>query len=153
MVKNLYTIDSRLQVLGNAVSEHMKTCKRFSSSCWLNSPHLFGSAPGEIDTLFEQPTGWALAKGKVAGGGRCILENFFKPTCGEAGTEKSIPSPTHEFDSLLPNIFFVRWCLWSLSRPSGLYRWGSTTSFQYDQVKQGRRQIGSIFKPAFAPRP
>ncbi len=154
------TIDSRLQTLGeNAVSDHMKNLQKefFLQNTSRRNP----TAPfldlraGEIDTLLERTAyrseRWR--KGSNAGMDKeALLESFNKPTPMQVfswkGEIDTIMSP---MDSIRYYKHFLRAAMMSMEPQTGHVKaWVGGFNykhFQYDQVKQGRRQIGSTFKP------
>ena len=92
-------------------------------------------------------------KGKVAGVEEdALLESFFKPVPMQVfswkGEIDTIMSP---MDSIRYYKHFLRAALMSMEPQTGHVKaWVGGFNykhFQYDQVKQGRRQIGSTFKP------
>ena len=154
------TIDSRLQSLGeNAVSEHMKNLQK--EFFLQNTEELNPTAPfldlreGEIDTLLTRTAyrseRWR--KGKVAGmDEEAILESFFKPIPMQVFSWKGeIDTIMTPMDSIRYYKHFLRAALMSMEPQTGHVKaWVGGFNykhFQYDQVKQGRRQIGSTFKP------
>ena len=154
------TIDSRLQALGeNAVSEHMKNLQK--EFFLQNTEELNPTAPfldlreGEIDTLLTRTAyrseRWR--KGKVAGmDEEAILESFFKPIPMQVFSWKGeIDTIMTPMDSIRYYKHFLRAALMSMEPQTGHVKaWVGGFNykhFQYDQVKQGRRQISSTFKP------
>ncbi len=154
------TIDSRLQALGeNAVSEHMKNLQK--EFFLQNTEELNPTAPfldlreGEIDTLLTRTAyrseRWR--KGKVAGmEEEAILESFFRPIPMQVFSWKGeIDTIMTPMDSIRYYKHFLRAALMSMEPQTGHVKaWVGGFNykhFQYDQVKQGRRQIGSTFKP------
>lgn len=159
-LKIFTTIDSRLQNIGEeSVRNHMKNLqKEFFRQ---NTKRLNKTAPfldlriGQIDTLLERTAyrserwknkanaGWEKEK---------ILENFRKPTSMSVfswkGEIDTIMSP---LDSIRYYKYFLRSSIMSMEPQTGHVKvWVGGYDykhFQYDQVKQGRRQIGSTFKP------
>ncbi|MEK9851365.1 MAG: transglycosylase domain-containing protein [Flavobacteriaceae bacterium] len=154
------TIDSRMQAKGEAaVAAHMKNLqKEFFRQ---NTKRLNPTAPfldlrdGEIDTLMERTAyrteRWR--KMKLAGiDEEEILASFYKKVPMSVfsweGEKDTIMTP---MDSIRYYKFFLRASLMSMEPQSGhIKTWVGGFNykhFQYDQVKQGRRQIGSTFKP------
>lgn len=154
------TIDSRMQAKGEAaVAAHMKNLqKEFFRQ---NTKRLNPTAPfldlrdGEIDTLMERTAyrteRWR--KMKLAGiDEEEILASFYKKVPMRVfsweGEKDTIMTP---MDSIRYYKFFLRASLMSMEPQSGHVKtWVGGFNykhFQYDQVKQGRRQIGSTFKP------
>jgi penicillin-binding protein 1A len=154
------TIDSRLQSIAEeSVSKHMKNIKK--EFFLQNSPNLNPTAPfldlriGEIDTLLEKSAyrseRWR--KGKNSGMEKDqLLATFFKPTPMQVfswrGEIDTIMTP---MDSIRYYKHFLRAAMMAMEPQTGHVKtWVGGFNykhFQYDQVKQGRRQIGSTFKP------
>ncbi len=154
------TIDSKLQEIGEkAVKSHMKNLqKEFfiqnRSSNNETAPFL-DLREGQIDTLMERSayrserwrnkanSGWDKDK---------ILLNFYEPTemtiFSWSGEIDTIMSP---MDSIRYYKHFLRASMMSMEPQTGHVKvWiggYDYKHFQYDQVKQGKRQIGSTFKP------
>tara|TARA_A100001011_G_scaffold393634_1_gene483942 strand:- start:8933 stop:11257 length:2325 start_codon:yes stop_codon:yes gene_type:complete len=154
------TIDSRMQKIAEeAVSTHMKNLqKEFFKQ---NTDELNPTAPfldlreGEIDTLFERTAyrteRWR--KMKLAGfESDEILASFKKEVPMKVfswrGEIDTIMTP---MDSIRYYKHFLRASVMSMEPQTGHVKaWVGGYNykhFQYDQVKQGRRQIGSTFKP------
>jgi penicillin-binding protein 1A len=154
------TIDSRMQAMGeSAVEAHMKNLqKEFFKQ---NSKRANPTAPfldlrsGEIDTLMERTAyrteRWR--KMKLAGIEESeILASFYEKVPMRVfswqGERDTIMTP---MDSIRYYKHFLRASLMSMEPQSGHVKtWVGGFNykhFQYDQVKQGRRQIGSTFKP------
>ena len=154
------TIDSRMQNLGEeAVNAHMKNLqKEFSKQ---NTRHANTTAPfldlrsGEIDTLMLRTAyrseRWR--KMKLAGFEEEEIKKAFKEKVpmrvfSWKGERDTIMSP---MDSIRYYKYFLRASMMSMEPQSGHVKaWVGGFNykhFQYDQVKQGRRQIGSTFKP------
>jgi len=154
------TIDSRMQAMGEAAVEaHMKNLQR--EFFRQNSKRANPSAPfldlrkGEIDTLMERTAyrteRWR--KMKLAGLEESeILASFYEKTPMRVfswkGERDTLMTP---MDSIQYYKHFLRASLMSMEPQSGhIKTWVGGFNykhFQYDQVKQGRRQIGSTFKP------
>jgi len=154
------TIDSRMQNLGEeAVNAHMKNLQReFSKQ---NTRRANPTAPfldlrsGEIDTLMLRTAyrseRWR--KMKLAGFEEEEIKKVFKEKVpmrvfSWKGERDTIMSP---MDSIRYYKHFLRASMMSMEPQSGHVKaWVGGFNykhFQYDQVKQGRRQIGSTFKP------
>ena len=154
------TIDARLQELAeNAVKQHMKNLQK--EFMLQNTKKLNPTAPflelreGQVDTLLtltaKRSERW---RQKAAAGWDedAILANFKEPTPMQLfswdGEIDTIMSP---LDSIRYYKFFLRASMMSLEPQTGHVKaWVGGYNFkhfQYDQVKQGRRQIGSTFKP------
>jgi penicillin-binding protein 1A len=154
------TIDSRMQAMGEAaVDAHMKNLQQefFRQNTKRANP----TAPfldlreGEIDTLMERTAyrteRWR--KMKLAGIEESeILASFYEKVpmriFSWKGERDTVMTP---MDSILYYKHFLRASLMSMEPQSGHVKtWVGGFNykhFQYDQVKQGRRQIGSTFKP------
>jgi penicillin-binding protein 1A len=154
------TIDSRLQAIGeNAVSQHMKNLQK--EFFLQNSKRLNPTAPfldlreGEIDTLMTRTAyrseRWR--KGKLAGmEDEALLETFKKPVPMQVFSWKGeIDTIMTPMDSIRYYKHFLRAAMMSMEPQTGHVKaWVGGFNykhFQYDQVKQGRRQLGSTFKP------
>ena len=154
------TIDSRMQLFAeDAVSGHMKNLqKEFFSQ---NTKELNPTAPfldlreGEIDTLLERAAyrseRWR--KMKLSGLEKEeILASFKKKVPMRVFSWKGeIDTIMTPMDSIRYYKHFLRASLMSMEPQTGHVKaWVGGYNykhFQYDQVKQGRRQIGSTFKP------
>ncbi len=154
------TIDSRMQAMGEAaVDAHMKNLQQefFRQNTKRANP----TAPfldlreGEIDTLMERTAyrteRWR--KMKLAGIEESeILASFYEKVpmriFSWKGERDTVMTP---MDSIRYYKHFLRASLMSMKPQSGHVKtWVGGFNykhFQYDQVKQGRRQIGSTFKP------
>jgi len=154
------TIDSRMQAMGEAaVEDHMKNLQKefFRQNTRRANP----TAPfldlrkGEIDTLMERTAyrteRWR--KMKLAGIEESeILASFYEKApmriFSWKGERDTLMTP---MDSIRYYKHFLRASLMSMEPQSGHVKtWVGGFNykhFQYDQVKQGRRQIGSTFKP------
>ena len=154
------TIDSRLQKIAEmAVKTHMSNLqKEFFKQ---NIDELNPTAPfldlreGQIDTLLnlsaKRSERWRVMKlnGKSE---QEIKNSFKKPTPMTVfdweGERDTIMSP---LDSIRYYKHFLRASMMSMEPSTGHVKvWVGGFNykhFQYDQVKQGRRQIGSTFKP------
>ena len=154
------TIDSELQKIGeHSVSSHMKNLqKEFFRQ---NTKQINETAPfldlrtGQIDTLLERTAyrserwrnktnaGWSKDK---------ILKNFNEPAPMTVFSWKGeIDTIMTPLDSIKYYKYFLRSSIMSIEPQTGHVKvWVGGYNykhFQYDQVKQGRRQIGSTFKP------
>lgn len=154
------TIDSRLQFLGEkAVSDHMKNLQNeffLQNSKRLNPTAPFlDLRPGEMDTLLTRTAyrseRWR--KGKAAGmDEKALLKSFSKAVPMQVfswkGEVDTIMTP---IDSIRYYKHFLRAAMMSMEPQTGhIKAWVGGFNykhFQYDQVRQGRRQIGSTFKP------
>jgi len=154
------TIDSRMQAMGEAaVDAHMKNLQQefFRQNTKRANP----TAPfldlreGEIDTLMERTAyrteRWR--KMKLAGIQESeILASFYEKVpmriFSWKGERDTVMTP---MDSIRYYKHFLRASLMSMEPQSGHVKtWVGGFNykhFQYDQVKQGKRQIGSTFKP------
>tara|TARA_B110000858_G_scaffold66269_1_gene76884 strand:+ start:14807 stop:17134 length:2328 start_codon:yes stop_codon:yes gene_type:complete len=156
----LTTIDSRMQKLGEeAVMAHMKNLQ--SEFYKQNTQRANPTAPfldlrsGEIDTLLLRTAyrseRWR--KMKLAGFEEEKIKKTFKEKVpmrifSWKGERDTVMSP---IDSIRYYKYFLRASMMSMEPQSGHVKaWVGGFNykhFQYDQVKQGRRQIGSTFKP------
>lgn len=154
------TIDSRLQALGeNAVNQHMKNLQ--AEFFRQNTRRLNPTAPfldlrdGEIDTLMRRTAyrseRWR--KGKLAGmDDEALMKTFYKKEPMQVFSWKGeIDTLMTPMDSIRYYKHFLRASMMSMEPQTGHVKaWVGGFNykhFQYDQVKQGRRQIGSTFKP------
>ena len=154
------TIDSRMQQFAeDAVSGHMKNLqKEFFSQ---NTKELNPTAPfldlreGEIDTLLERAAYRSERWRKMKLSGLLkeeILASFKKKVPMRVFSWKGeIDTIMTPMDSIRYYKYFLRASLMSMEPQTGHVKaWVGGYNykhFQYDQVKQGRRQIGSTFKP------
>ena len=154
------TVDSRFQALAEqAMNEHMKNLQRefFIQNNSKTNP----TAPflelreGEIDTLLKRAAYRSERWRKMRNRGveeDAILESFYEKTPMEIFSWKGeIDTLMSPMDSIRYYKHFLRASLMSLEPQTGHVKaWVGGFNykhFQYDQVKQGRRQIGSTFKP------
>jgi penicillin-binding protein 1A len=154
------TIDSRLQSIAEeSVSGHMKNLQKefFLQNTLEANP----TAPfldlrlGEIDTLLEKSAyrseRWR--KGISVGMEKDeLLATFFKPSPMQVFSWKGeIDTIMTPMDSIRYYKHFLRAAMMAMEPQTGHVKaWVGGFNykhFQYDQVKQGRRQIGSTFKP------
>ena len=154
------TIDSRLQAMGEeAVNAHMKNLQKefFLQNTRRNNP----TAPfldlreGQVDTLLlltaKRSERWR--KRRVAGWEEDkIIQDFKTPVEMEVFSwEGEIDTLMTPLDSIRYYKHFLRASLMAMEPQTGHVKaWVGGYNykhFQYDQVKQGRRQIGSTFKP------
>ena len=154
------TIDSRMQALGEAaVKTHMKNLQK--EFFLQNRRRVNPTAPfldlreGQIDTLLERTARrserW---RHKKAAGldDAAILKDFKTPTSMQVFSWKGeIDTIMTPLDSIRYYKHFLRASMMSMEPQTGHVKaWVGGYDykhFQYDQVKQGRRQIGSTFKP------
>ncbi|MGB0375588.1 MAG: penicillin-binding protein 1A [Flavobacteriaceae bacterium] len=154
------TLDARMQALAEeAVSAHMKNLQK--EFFLQNQPALNPTAPfvdlrpGEIDTLMLRTAfrseRWR--NGKNAGLSDEALKAQFQEKIPMRvfswnGERDTVMSP---MDSIRYYKHFLRASLMAMEPQTGHVKaWVGGFNykhFQYDQVKQGRRQIGSTFKP------
>ena len=154
------TIDSRLQSIAEeSVSVHMKNLQKefFLQNTLEANPTapFLDLRPGEIDTLLEKSAyrseRWR--KGRSAGMEKDkLLETFFKPSPMQVFSWKGeIDTIMTPMDSIRYYKHFLRAAMMAMEPQTGHVKaWVGGFNykhFQYDQVKQGRRQIGSTFKP------
>jgi len=158
---NIYTtIDSRLQEIAEtAVSTHMKNLQNefFNQNTKRRNP----TAPfldlrdGEIDTLLERTAYRTERWRKMRNAGiekDVILASFHKKTSMQVFSWKGeIDTMMTPMDSIRYYKHFLRSAMMSMEPQTGHVKaWVGGLNykhFQYDQVKQGKRQIGSTFKP------
>jgi len=154
------TIDSRMQGLAeNAVSGHMKNLQKefFKQNTQIaneTAPFL-NLRSGEIDTLMQRTAyrseRWR--KLKLAGNSEeTIIASFnVKVPMRVFSWKGEIDTIMTPMDSIRYYKHFLRASMMSMEPQSGHVKaWVGGYDykhFQYDQVKQGRRQIGSTFKP------
>ena len=154
------TIDSRLQTIGEeSVSEHMKNLQEeFFNQ---NTEEINPTAPflnlreGEIDTLLERTARRSERWRKMSNLGLTddqIFNSFFEKTPMTIFSwDREIDTVMTPMDSIRYYKHFLRASLMSMDPQTGHVKtWVGGFNykhFQYDQVKQGRRQIGSTFKP------
>tara|TARA_B100000767_G_scaffold275578_1_gene313440 strand:+ start:21288 stop:23621 length:2334 start_codon:yes stop_codon:yes gene_type:complete len=154
------TIDSRLQKIGEeSVVAHISNLQK--EFFLQNTPEANPTAPfldlreGEIDTLLQTTARRSERWRKMSSSGKdeeTIWETFQKPVKMQVfswkGDRDTIMSP---LDSIQYYKHFLRASMMSMNPLTGHVKaWVGGFNykhFQYDQVKQGRRQIGSTFKP------
>jgi len=154
------TIDSRLQKIGEtAVDAHMANLQE--EFFLQNTPKANPTAPfldlreGEIDTLLHNKARRSERWRKMRASGKdedAIWASFQKPVEMEVfswkGDRDMLMSP---LDSIRYYKHFLRASMMSMNPLTGHVKaWVGGFNykhFQYDQVYQGRRQIGSTFKP------
>ena len=154
------TIDSRLQALGEqAMEQHMK--KLQDEFFKQNTPTLNPTAPflelreGEIDTLLERSARRSERWRALRASGKdeeSIWATFKEPTPMTVFSWKGdIDTVMTPLDSMRYYKHFLRGAMMSMDPVNGHVKtWVGGFNykhFQYDQVRQGRRQIGSTFKP------
>tara|TARA_B110000116_G_scaffold259469_1_gene261598 strand:+ start:3516 stop:5837 length:2322 start_codon:yes stop_codon:yes gene_type:complete len=154
------TIDSRLQKLAEeSVKKHMKNLQKefFNQNTKQNNP----TAPfvdlrdGEIDTLLNNAARRSDRWRNMKNNGideQSILSSFkTKIQMSVYGWEGEVDTLMTPIDSIIYYKHFLRASMMSMEPNSGHVKaWVGGFDykhFQYDQVKQGRRQIGSTFKP------
>ncbi|MDB9779954.1 transglycosylase domain-containing protein [Flavobacteriaceae bacterium] len=154
------TLDSRLQQIGEtAVDAHMVNLQE--EFFLQNTPTENPTAPfldlreGEIDTLLQNKARRSERWRKMRASGKdedAIWASFQKPVEMEVfswkGDRDTLMSP---LDSIRYYKHFLRASMMSMNPLTGHVKaWVGGFNykhFQYDQVYQGRRQIGSTFKP------
>jgi penicillin-binding protein 1A len=154
------TLDSRLQQIGEtAVDVHMANLQE--EFFLQNTPTENPTAPfldlreGEIDTLLHNKARRSERWRKMRASGKdedAIWASFQKPVEMEVfswkGDRDTLMSP---LDSIRYYKHFLRASMMSMNPLTGHVKaWVGGFNykhFQYDQVYQGRRQIGSTFKP------
>lgn len=154
------TVDSRFQALAEeAMNAHMKNLQR--EFFRQNTKRMNPTAPfldlreGEIDTLLKRSAfrseRWRKMKNRGVDDAE-ILKSFYEKVPMEVFSWKGeIDTLMSPMDSIRYYKHFLRGSLMSLEPQTGHVKaWVGGFNykhFQYDQVKQGRRQIGSTFKP------
>ena len=154
------TIDARLQALGEqAMAQHMK--KLQDEFFKQNTPTLNPTAPflelreGEIDTLLERSARRSERWRALRASGKdeeSIWASFKEPTPMTVFSWKGdIDTVMTPLDSMRYYKHYLRGAMMSMDPINGHVKtWiggFNYKHFQYDQVRQGRRQIGSTFKP------
>ena len=154
------TIDARLQALGEqAMAQHMK--KLQDEFFKQNTPTLNPTAPflelreGEIDTLLERSARRSERWRALRASGKdeeSIWASFKEPTPMTVFSWKGdIDTVMTPLDSMRYYKHYLRGAMMSMDPVNGHVKtWiggFNYKHFQYDQVRQGRRQIGSTFKP------
>lgn len=154
------TLDASLQALGEAaVNEHMANLQE--EFFLQNTPQANPTAPfldlreGEIDTLLKRTAMRSERWRALRASGKqedSIWASFKEPTpmtvFSWKGDRDTVMTP---LDSIRYYKHFLRASMMSMDPTTGHVKaWVGGFNykhFQYDQVKQGRRQIGSTFKP------
>lgn len=158
------TIDSRMQQYAeDAVQQHMP--KLQAEFFHQNTPGRNPTAPfqdltlGAIDTLMQtsMKRGERWRKMKSAGkSDKEITASFYKPTQmkvfkWEEGKASEVDTIMKPIDSMRYYKSFLRTGMMSMDPQTGHVKaWVGGINyrhFQYDMVKQGKRQVGSTFKP------
>ena len=154
------TIDSRLQEIGEtSVSAHMSNLQE--EFFLQNTPEANPTAPfldlreGEIDTLLQNTARRSERWRKMRLAGKdeeTIWASFKKPVDMEVFSWKGdLDTLMTPLDSIRYYKHFLRASMMSMDPKTGHVKaWVGGFNykhFQYDQVYQGRRQIGSTFKP------
>ena len=154
------TVDSRFQSLAEqAMNDHMKNLQKefFAQNTLKDNP----TAPfldlreGEIDTLLKRAAFRSERWRKLSNRGvdeELILKSFYDEVPMTVFSWKGeIDTIMTPMDSIRYYKYFLRSSLLSMQPQTGHVKaWVGGFNykhFQYDQVKQGRRQIGSTFKP------
>jgi penicillin-binding protein 1A len=159
------TIDSRMQKYAeDAVEQHMdKLQKEFFNQ---NTPKRNATAPfldlstEEINTLLKnsmrQSERWRHMKYDLGKDNSEIEKSFYKPTqmavfAWKKGKPTEIDTIMKPIDSMRYYKSFLRTGMMSMDPQTGHVKaWVGGVNyrhFQYDMVKQGKRQVGSTFKP------
>lgn len=158
------TIDSRMQFLAEqSVTEHMKALQ--AEFFVQNTPRRNPTAPfldledEEIEKLLKlgmkRSERWRKMRYDLKKPVREIIASFDKPTKMRIF---SWTAPNNEIDTILTPMdsmryykFFLRAGMMSMEPQTGFVKaWVGGFNykhFQYDMVKQGKRQVGSTFKP------
>lgn len=159
------TIDSRMQKYAeDAVQQHMS--KLQAEFFVQNTPKRNPTAPfldltaGAIDTLMQrsikQSERWRHMKYDLKINEDIIKKSFYKPTqmsvfAWKQGVPSEIDTIMKPIDSIRYYKSFLRTGMMSMNPQTGHVKaWVGGVNyrhFQYDMVKQGKRQVGSTFKP------
>ncbi|MCX2681217.1 transglycosylase domain-containing protein [Galbibacter sp. EGI 63066] len=160
-LKVFTTIDSRMQTYAEeAVKEHMKRLQAefFVQNTKERNPTapFLDLTPEEVEKVYErsmrQSERWRHMKAELKKSDEEIVASFKEKISMKVftwkGEKDTVMSP---LDSLKYYKFFLRAGMMSMDPQSGHVKaWVGGVNykhFQYDQVKQGRRQAGSTFKP------
>ena len=159
------TIDSRMQKYAeDAVEQHMSRLqKEFFNQ---NTPKRNATAPfldlttQEIDVLLKnamrQSERWRHMKYDLGKDNSDIEKSFYKPTqmtvfAWKNGKPSELDTIMKPIDSMRYYKSFLRTGMMSMEPQTGYVKaWVGGVNyrhFQYDMVKQGKRQVGSTFKP------
>lgn len=158
------TIDSRMQQYAeDAVQQHMPRLQ--AEFFHQNTPRRNPTAPfldlthGAIDTLMQNAMSrgerWRILK-KAGKSEKEIRASFYKPTKmtvfkWENGKPSEVDTIMKPIDSMRYYKSFLRTGMMSMDPLTGHVKaWvggANYRHFQFDMVKQGKRQIGSTFKP------
>ena len=159
------TIDSRMQQYAEgAVQQHMPRLQKefFHQNTPKRNPTapFLDLTPGAIDTLMrrsiKQSERWRHMKYDLRKPDDEIRASFYKPTkmtvfTWKDGKPSEIDTIMKPFDSMRYYKSFLRTGMMSMDPLTGHVKaWVGGVNyrhFQYDMVKQGKRQIGSTFKP------
>lgn len=159
------TIDSRMQKYAeDAVQQHMPRLQAefFNQNTPKRNPTapFLDLTPGAIDTLLRksirQSERWRHMKYDLKKPNEEIKASFYKPTqmsvfTWKEGKPSEIDTIMKPIDSIRYYKSFLRTGMMSMNPQTGHVKaWVGGVDyrhFQYDMVKQGKRQIGSTFKP------
>ncbi len=154
------TVDSRFQAQAEqAMNDHMKNLQREffkqNNRSTNKTAPFYDLREGEIDTLLKRAAYRSERWRKMRNRGveeETILKSFYEKVPMEVFSWKGeIDTLMSPMDSIRYYKHFLRASLMSLEPQTGHVKaWVGGFNykhFQYDQVKQGRRQIGSTFKP------
>lgn len=159
------TIDSKMQLYAeNAVQQHMQ--KLQAEFFKQNTPERNATAPfidlskEEIQSLLKssmkQSERWRKMKYDLGKSDKEIEASFYKPTemsifAWKKGKATEIDTTMKPIDSIRYYKTFLRTGMMSMDPQTGHVKaWVGGINyrhFQYDMVKQGKRQVGSTFKP------
>lgn len=159
------TIDSRMQLYAeNAVQQHMERLQ--AAFFKQNTPERNKTAPfidlsaEEIKSLLrnamKQSERWRKMKYDLGKSDKEIEASFYKPTemsvfAWKKGKATEIDTLMKPIDSIRYYKTFLRTGMMSMDPQTGHVKaWVGGVNyrhFQYDMVKQGKRQVGSTFKP------
>ena len=159
------TLDSKMQLYAeNAVQQHMSRLQEAFFK--QNTPERNATAPfidlskEEINTLLKgamkQSERWRKMKYDLGKSDKEIEASFYKPTemsifAWKKGKATEIDTTMKPIDSIRYYKTFLRTGMMSMDPQTGYVKaWVGGINyrhFQYDMVKQGKRQVGSTFKP------
>ena len=159
------TIDSRMQLYAeNAVQDHMSQLQ--AAFFKQNTPERNKTAPfidlskEEIDNLLKgamkQSERWRKMKYDLGKSNKEIEASFYKPTemsvfAWKKGKATEVDTIMKPIDSIRYYKTFLRTGMMAMDPQTGYVKaWVGGINyrhFQYDMVKQGKRQVGSTFKP------
>ena len=157
-LKIYVTLDSRMQKYAEeAVDEHISNLQRvfFKEQKRNKTAPFYDISSDEIDQIMSRAMRSTERYRQLKNGGKSnseILKNFHTKREMQVftwnGVRDTILSP---YDSIRYYKYFLHTGLFSIEPQTGFVKaWVggiNSTYFQYDHVKQGKRQVGSTFKP------